>query len=143
MSLNSNHLKLIAILAMTIDHLTDLLYPNYPIEPIPLILHFVGRLTAPIMWFFIVEGFHYTKNVKKYILRLGAFALISHFAYCFGFGIDPLPFKGGIFNQTSVMYPLFIAVVILWLLSYEVKLNPVLKFLISLVDHHTRCADLA
>lgn len=131
MSLNSNHLKLIAILAMTIDHLTDLLYPNYPIEPIPLILHFIGRLTAPIMWFFIVEGFHYTKNVKKYILRLGAFALISHFAYCFGFGIDPLPFKGGIFNQTSVMYPLFIAVVILWLLSDEVKLNPVLKFLIS------------
>jgi len=33
-------------------------------------LHVIGRLTAPIMWFFIAEGFHYTKNVKKYILRL-------------------------------------------------------------------------
>lgn len=26
--LNSNHLKIIAIIAMTIDHLADLLYPN-------------------------------------------------------------------------------------------------------------------
>ena len=32
------------------------------------------------------------------------FALISHFAYCFAFGINP-PFTTGVFNQTSVMYP--------------------------------------
>ena len=112
---NSNYLKLIAIIAMTIDHGTDLLYPGFPAEPIPLILHFIGRLTAPIMWFFVCEGYHYTKDVKKYMLRLGIFAIISHFAYCFGFGISLNPFKGSIFNRTSVMYPLFIAVVTLYL----------------------------
>ena len=112
---NSNYLKLIAIIAMTVDHGTDLIYPGFPAEPIPLILHFVGRLTAPIMWFFVCEGYHYTKDAKKYMLRLGIFAIISHFAYCFGFGISLNPFTGSIFNRTSVMYPLFIAVATLYL----------------------------
>ena len=40
---NSNYLKLIAIIAMTIDHGTDLLYPGFPSEPTPLALHFIGR----------------------------------------------------------------------------------------------------
>ena len=113
--LNSDHIKLIAIIAMTIDHATDLLYPGFPSEPVPFALHFIGRLTAPIMWFFICEGYHYTKDVRKYMLRLGIFAIISHFAYCFGFGISLNPLEGGIFNRTSVMYPLFIAVVVLYI----------------------------
>ena len=112
---NSNHLKIIAIIAMTIDHATDLLYPSFPAQPIPIALHIIGRLTAPIMWFFIAEGYHYTHNIKKYLLRLGIFAVISHFAYCFAFGINFIPFKTGVFSQTSVMYPLFIAVLVLWL----------------------------
>ena len=44
------------------------------------------------------------------MLRMGIFALISHFAYCFAFGINMVPFSTGIFNQTSVMYPLFVAI---------------------------------
>lgn len=125
--LNADHLKFIAILAMTIDHGSDLIFPGFPAEPIPIFLHIIGRLTAPIMWFFICEGYHYTHNVKKYILRLGIFALISHFAYCFAFGIDPVPFRTGIFNQTSVMYPLFIAVLVLWLDDTEIPVSHWLK----------------
>ena len=65
--LNSNHLKLIAIIAMTIDHIADLLYPGMPNLIVPNILHIIGRLTAPIMFFFICEGYHHTKNLKKYL----------------------------------------------------------------------------
>ncbi len=118
--LDSNHLKLIAIIAMTIDHGADILFPGFPLEPMPFILHFIGRITAPIMWFFVCEGFHYTKDVRKYILRLGIFAIISHFAYCFGFGISLNPLEGGIFNKTSIMYPLFVAVVVLYTQEYVV-----------------------
>ena len=113
--LNANHLKLIAILAMTNDHAANLFYPGFPAEPVPFLLHFVGRLTAPIMWFFVCEGYHYTKDLKQYMLRLGSFALVSHFAYCFCFGISLNPFEGSIFNRTSVMYPLFIAVLVQYL----------------------------
>lgn len=132
-SLNANHLKLIAIIAMTIDHIADVLYPGFPAQPLPVVLHLIGRLTAPIMWFFVCEGFYYTRNVKKYMLRMFLFAIISHFAYCFAFGISPIPFRTGIFNQTSVMYPLFISVVVLWLQHEEKRINKYLKFIIVFV----------
>ena len=64
--LNANHLKLIAIIAMTIDHVSDLVYRGFPAEPGAMALHIVGRLTAPIMWFFVCEGYYYTRNVKRY-----------------------------------------------------------------------------
>ena len=126
--LNSNHLKIIAIIAMTIDHVTDLIYPSFPAQPLPIALHIIGRLTAPIMWFFIAEGYHYTRNIKKYMFRLGIFAIISHFAYCFAFGLNFIPFNTGVFNQTSVMYPLFVSVLVLWLQDSELKkINKVIK----------------
>ena len=95
MILNSNHLKFIAITAMTIDHIADLLFPCFLANPIAIVLHIIGRITAPIMWFFICEGFHYTHNLKKYIARMAIFAVISHFAYCFAFGINFIPFSSG------------------------------------------------
>lgn len=113
--LNANHLKLIAIIVMTIDHVCDLIYPGFPAKPQAIGLHIVGRLTAPIMWFFVCEGYYYTHNVKKYMLRMGVFALISHYAYCFAFGISVVPFSTGIFNQASVMYPLFVAILVMWM----------------------------
>ncbi len=121
--LNVNQLKLIAIIAMTIDHVCNLIYPGFPAEPGAIVLHIVGRLTAPIMWFFVCEGYHYTHNVIKYMLRMGVFAIISHFAYCFAFGINPIPFSTGIFNQTSVMYPLFVAVLVMWMQDNDLPMK--------------------
>ena len=63
--LNSNHLKLIAIIAMTIDHVADLIFPGMPNNIISNVLHIIGRLTAPIMFFFICEGFYYTPSSDK------------------------------------------------------------------------------
>lgn len=125
--LNANHLKLIAIIAMTIDHVSDLIHPGFPAEPAAMGLHIVGRLTAPIMWFFVCEGYYYTHNVKRYMLRMGIFAVISHFAYCFAFGINPIPFNTGVFNQTSVMYPLFVAILILWIQDNRLRMKTWVK----------------
>lgn len=111
--LNSNQLKTIAIIAMTIDHLTSVIWPGYPTEWWILGLHIIGRLTAPTMWFLIAEGYYYTRNLKKYIGRLFLFAVISHFAYNFAFGIPFVPFQTTIFNQTSVIWSLAWGVVAL------------------------------
>ena len=46
---DGTQLKYIAIIAMTIDHLAWLLYPGLVKETIPVLMHIVGRLTAPIM----------------------------------------------------------------------------------------------
>lgn len=114
--LNSDQLKIIAIITMTIDHIADLLYPGMPNNILSNGFHIIGRLTAPIMFFFICEGFYYTNNLKKYIIRLFIFSIISHFAYCFAFGINIIPFStGNIFNQTSIMWTLFWSVIALYI----------------------------
>ena len=66
--LNANTLKVIAITAMTLDHIAWMCFPGYPRAPLPVLLHVLGRLTCPIMCFFIAEGYHHTKNIRKYNL---------------------------------------------------------------------------
>lgn len=117
--LNANQIKLIAITAMTIDHLTWAFFPGTQAVWYVLALHIIGRLTAPIMWFFIAEGCCYTKNIGKYIKRLFLFAIISHFAYDFAFGIPFAPLSTGVFNQTSIMWSLAWAAVLIWICNQE------------------------
>ncbi|MBK9987051.1 MAG: conjugal transfer protein TraX [Betaproteobacteria bacterium] len=68
-----------------------------------------------------------------FMMRMFIFAVISHFAYCFAFGISMIPFKDSIFNQTSVIYPLFVAIVVLWIQDTELPLNKWLKKIIIFV----------
>lgn len=110
--LNSNIIKTIAIIAMTVDHVAWAVFPGYSKEFLPIIMHIIGRLTCPVMCYFIAEGYHYTKNINKYTFRLFAFAIISHFTYLFASTdfVDAksfIPFYyGNILNQTSVMWSL-------------------------------------
>lgn len=112
--LSGNTLKIIAIVAMTIDHLAWVVFPGYGTERWLLAVHSIGRLTAPIMCYFIAEGYHYTRDIKKYAARLFLFAVISHFAYNFAFGIPLIPFStGDMFDQTGVIWALFLGLIAL------------------------------
>ncbi|MCM1263120.1 MAG: conjugal transfer protein TraX [Butyrivibrio sp.] len=113
--LSANQLKLIAIIAMTLDHLTWTFFPGYSKEWYVILLHIVGRLTAPIMWYFIAEGYHHTHDIKKYAARLFILAGISHFAYNFCFGIPFIPLKTSVFNQTGVVWSLAWGLVLLYI----------------------------
>lgn len=89
---------------MIFDHLLWIIESGYNNGITFLILHTFGRIVAPIFCFFIAEGAYYMHNRKKYLLILFVFAIISHFAYCFAFGINFIPFSTGtFFNQTSIM----------------------------------------
>lgn len=74
-SLNRNQLKYIVIIAMLIDHIAWAFVPTASL--LGQIMHFIGRLTAPTMAFFVAEGYHYTRNFKKYALRMAVFAAVS------------------------------------------------------------------
>ncbi len=117
--LNSNQIKIAAFGAMTIDHAVWLCFPGLQTQWYVLLLHALGRITAPVMWFFLAEGFHYTTNIEGYVKRLFAFALISHFAYGFAFGIPWMPLSTGVFNQTSVMWPLAWSVVLMAIMGRQ------------------------
>ena len=122
--LSSNGIKLIAIVAMTIDHLAWLFFPGYSTDPIALIMHVIGRLTAPIMMFFIVEGYFRTSNVKSYILRLLVLAVISHFAYALMFHKNFIPLQNTVFDQTSVIWAFLMGLIALTIAKSD---NPALK----------------
>lgn len=122
---NKIHLQLIAIIAMTIDHITWLVFPGYPTELLPISLHIIGRLAFPIMAYFIAEGYYYTKNKNKYMLRIFIFALISHIPYMmqsipfqqYGW-LSLIPFATGtgiqrFLNQASVLWAYFVGLLML------------------------------
>jgi len=115
--LSGNALKFIAVVAMTIDHLAWLLLPGFRTDPLTISMHVIGRLTAPIMMYFIAEGYHYTRDVKKYIARMLAFAVVSHFAYQLMFG-DTFNFLPGI-PQTSVIWPFAMGLIALHISQSE------------------------
>ncbi len=84
---------MIAIIAMFMDHFATTFYPNYEKYWWLLLIHLIGRVAAPIMWFMVVEGYTHTHSLKKYLERLLIFSIIAHFAYNFCFGISLIPLK--------------------------------------------------
>ena len=63
--LNGNQIKMIAIIAMFMDHFATTLYSNYEKFWWLLLIHLIGRVAAPIMWFMVVEGYTHTHSLKK------------------------------------------------------------------------------
>lgn len=117
--LSSFSLKLIAVAAMTIDHIGWLFVSTY--SPLGMAMHTVGRLTAPIMAFFVAEGYYHTRDIKKYAARLGLFALLSHIPFTF--------YMHGRFlliAKTGVMYTLFLGLLALIIAKQE-RLHILLK----------------
>ena len=105
--MNSYYLKLIAIITMLIDHVGAVLVPGNTM--LYLVFRCIGRLSFPIFVFLLVEGFHHTKDVKKYLLRMGAFALISEIPF-------DLAFEGKIleFEYQNIFFTLFLGLFCLY-----------------------------
>lgn len=139
-NLDAHTIKFIAIIAMTIDHITWMLFPGYPKDFLPVLLHMIGRITCPIMCYFIAEGYHYTRNVSKYTNRLLLFAFLSHFAYVFA-SMDFVDWKsfipfyyGNILNQTSVMWSLACGLIMLRVVnSQKIQKDTVKVILVILI----------
>ena len=101
-------------------------------------MHFIGRMTIPIMCFFIAQGYLRTSNLKKYALRLLIFALIAHIPFVMwqtgGFPLTIVGFLQSFFN-TSVMWPLFLGLIALHIINkrhwnYFLRLFFIVVFLV-------------
>ena len=104
--LNTFTLKMIAIVSMVIDHVGHIFFPE------AMIFRIIGRMSFPIFAYVLAEGFHYTKDVKKYLLRLGLFALLSEIPY-------DLAIMGSVleFSHQNVFFTLFFGVLMLYVMS--------------------------
>lgn len=91
-------LKLIAMVSMVFDHVGDMFFPGlmWP--------RMIGRLAMPLFSFCIAEGFAHTRDKKKYLLRMGLFALISEIPF-------DLAFEGKIgFGHQNIMLTFFLSI---------------------------------
>ena len=65
--LSAYQIKVIAIIAMTIDHIAWMWVPA--VTAAGQCMHTIGRITAPIMCYLLVEGYIHTHDVRKYTFR--------------------------------------------------------------------------
>ena len=100
-------LKMIAVMSMLIDHSGHTLFPEYGI------MRDIGRLAFPIYAFFIVEGYHHTRDPFRYLRRLLIFAFISEIPF-------DLALQDGQFfdlNHQNVYFTLAIGLLMLILIN--------------------------
>lgn len=134
LELSGSTLKIIAMVTMLIDHIGAAVLVRYllvmqshiggiladhPLFILYRVLRGIGRISFPIYCFLLVEGFQKTRNLKKYILRLGIFAVIAEvpFDLCFSARVVCL-------EHQSVMLTLLLGVITMWgvsLLEARVK----------------------
>lgn len=79
--LNRDTLKYIAVFTMLLDHTAHYFLPFS--SPTAQLFHTLGRVTAPIMCYFLVEGYRYTRSVGRYLLRLLLFGAVSQIPWFF------------------------------------------------------------
>lgn len=84
-------LKIIALISMTFDHLSYLIFGNFSF------FNLIGRLAFPIFAYQITEGYIHTSNLKKYFLRLLVFAIISQVPFMLFLSIFTTPTNLNIF----------------------------------------------
>jgi hypothetical protein len=89
--------KTLAIAAMLVDHIGWGFYPGV------LWMRCVGRLTMPVMCFFVGEGIRQTHDVKRYAGRLLIFALVAE-----------IPYQLFFHKPGNVMFTLLGGLLILW-----------------------------
>lgn len=78
--LSGNQLKIIALIAMTCDHVGLQLLPQFGF------LRLIGRLALPIYAYMIAEGCRYTRNRRKYLGKLVLLAAACQIVYFVAMG---------------------------------------------------------
>lgn len=80
--LRNDIVKIIAMVSMFIDHMGAYLFPYY-VNEYYIIFRIVGRIAYPIFAYYIAAGFKRTSNLKKYILRMFGFAILTQLPFYF------------------------------------------------------------
>ena len=123
-------LKIIALITMFIDHLGYAIFNKFSF------FNYIGRVAFPIFAFQISEGFHYTKNVKKYFARLLLFAMFSQIPFMLFLSI----FSNNIY-KLNVFFTLLLGLFSIYIydkiinsfyITSNVKLNNFLKFVLGI-----------
>ncbi|MDO4345719.1 MAG: TraX family protein [Eubacteriales bacterium] len=103
--MNRDVVKYMAMLAMLLNHIaTIFLAPDTALHQIFIDL---GYFTAPVMCYFLVEGYRYTRSKRQYGQRLLLFAAVSQIPFDMAFAKEGiLQFQG--FNMIFTLFLCFV-----------------------------------
>lgn len=104
-NLDTDFIKIIAVVSMTIDHIGGAFFPQYPA------FRWIGRIAFPLFCYCLTVGMMYTGDIKKYLFRLGAFAVISQPFWILAFNSDDI--TGNIFNL-NIFFTLIVSLLGAW-----------------------------
>lgn len=111
---SSSTIKIIAVCSMVIDHMA-LCIPWFWLNPdLYTLMRQIGRIAFPIFCFCIVQGYFHTSDVKKYILRLFIFALISEIPFDLATGTFD---SGRYFSHQNVFFTLCIGLIAVYMID--------------------------
>ena len=134
-------LKLIAAAAMLCDHVAVTLYPLWLDWAGYLLLRRIGRVAFPIYAYFIAVGYEKTSNVRRYLSRLSALALISQIPFVLVFVrsvfVPGAPLSVGLTVHWLLALALIAFVAAVWLLTVRRDasvLLPVLALLAGVTE---------
>lgn len=122
--ISSFTLHILAMVLMLCDHTWAAVLPQYRI------LTCIGRIAFPIFAFMSVEGYFYTKNLKKYMSRLFLFALISEIPFNLFYGGN----LTGLSHQNVLWTFLLGLLFVHWVETTKKKGKPWLTLLVSLAS---------
>ena len=126
---NRNQIKYIAIFAMLLDHIAHVFskfFLNYSWGfALCFVFRFFGRITAPVMCWFLVQGFIHTSSRKNYAIRLLIFTLVAQIPY--SLVRADVTFMAGL----SVIYTLLVSFLMLCVLESNLEAFP--KWVIVIV----------
>lgn len=94
--LMQEQIKMFAIIAMTLNHVAGVFMEQgtFLCE----LFTAIGHFTAPVMVYFLVEGYYYTSSRKRYLGRLLLFGLISEAPYWLAFWEVGAPYLNILFT---------------------------------------------
>lgn len=115
--MNVFYIKLIAIITMVIDHTGHILLPHI------WLLREIGRIAFPLFAFLIANGAIHTKDISKYLFRLGLLAVISE-----PFFSMMVPLGG-----TNIFFTLFLALTPIYVFKITSKDIKVFLFVIAVI----------
>ena len=81
--LNRDLIKYIAMFTMLLNHIAHVFLTSGTV--LCEVFEAIGYFTAPVMCFFLVEGYEHTRSKSKYGMRLFIFAAISQIPYALAF----------------------------------------------------------
>lgn len=109
--MTSFSLKLLALFTMFCDHFGTAYIGHSSF------LNLIGRISFPIFAFQISEGFAHTKNLKKYFLRLGLFAILSQVP----FTLFMQKYTNSGFFYLNIFFTLFLGLFAIYIYDWTIK----------------------